>query len=72
MYMYCYFSIHFDYKLGMHMQLFPANFGGSAGKWFVLVTTPCRIYQFIGHATKASGEVQFQEMFNFYKDYVKS
>ena len=52
------------------MELFPHRSGGGEGKWFVLATTPCRIYQFIGHVSR--GDVQFQDMFFIFNDSVKS
>ena len=55
---------------GLHMELFPHRSGGGEGKWFVLATTPCRIYQFIGHVSR--GDVQFQDMFFIFNDSVKS
>ena len=55
---------------GMQLEPFPRHTGPD-NRWFVLVTTPRRIYQFIGQVNRGDTPL-FLEMFNFYTDYVKS
>ena len=48
------------------MEPFPKH----DGKWYILATTPCRVYQFIG-LVNTRNEPQFLELFSFYNDQVK-
>ena len=53
------------------MEPFPQFSGGNEGKWYIMATTPCRVYQFIGQVQPRL-EPQFMELFSFYSDSVKS
>lgn len=48
------------------MEPFPKH----DNKWYILATTPCRVYQFIG-LINPRNEPQFMELFSFYNDQVK-
>lgn len=51
---------------GLLMEPFPKH----DNKWYILATTPCRVYQFIG-LINPRNEPQFMELFSFYNDQVK-
>ena len=52
--------------VGLLMEQFPRT----DNKWYILATTPCRVYQFIG-LVNTRNEPQFMELFTFYNDQVK-
>ena len=52
--------------VGLLMEQFPRT----DNKWYILATTPCRVYQFIG-LVNTRNEPQFMELFSFYNDQVK-
>ena len=56
---------HSEPITGLHMEPFPQQSSSSEIKYFILATTPKRIYQFIGTVTK--GETpQFVQLFATY------
>lgn len=56
---------HSEPVTGLHMEPFPQQSYGSDIKYFILATTPKRVYQFIGTVTK--GETpQFVQLFATY------
>ena len=61
---------HAEPVTGMVLEPFPRH-AGPSNRWFVLATTPRRIYQFIGQVNRGDTPL-FLELFSFYTDHVKS
>lgn len=64
-------SDHSDPITGLIMEPFPRRPSSSQVKYFILATTPKRIYQFVGTVTTGESP-QFVELFDHYGETAKS